>query len=159
MSSQPGDSIFDTDPLVAIDLSKIDPSWPLHVDTMDMSVGMISGGVDDVITISSNPNASPGYLYTTAITGAGTGADINGMSWTQPAPKLTLNGEDADIEINGVSLTKTLQSLQDRLNILRPNADLESRWDELRQVRERYQQLEQEILEKERAWKALQQRG
>ena len=152
MSSHPGDSIFDTDPLVAIDLSKIDASWPLSLD--NMSTPVISGGVDDVITITSDPNMSPGYLYTTAITGA-----ANGMSWTQPAPTLKLNGEDADIEINGVSLTKTLQSLQDRLNILRPNAELESRWEELRQVRERYQQLEQEILEKERAWSALQQRG
>lgn len=155
MSSQPEDSIFDTDPLVAIDLSKIDASWPLSLDNMDASV--ISGGVDDIITITSNPNASPGYLYTTAITGNGTG--INDLSWAQPSNKMTLNGDNADIEINGVSLTKTLQSLQDRLNILRPNADLESRWEELRQARERYQQLEQEILEKERAWNALQQRG
>ncbi len=151
MSSQPGDSIFDTDPLVAIDLSKIDASWPLSLD--NMSTPVISGGVDDVITISSNPNVSPGYLYTSSISG------INDVSWAQPSPTLKLNGEDADIEINGVSLTKTLQSLQDRLNILRPNVDLESRWEELRQVRERYQQLEQEILEKERAWNALQQRG
>ena len=151
MSSQPGDSIFDTDPLVAIDLSKIDASWPLSLDNMSTSV--ISGGVDDVITISSNPNVSPGYLYNSSIN------TINDISWAQPSNKMTLNGNDADIEINGVSLVQTLRSLQDRLNILRPNADLESRWDELRQARERYQQLEQEILEKERAWTALQQRG
>lgn len=151
MSSQPGDSIFDTDPLVAIDLSKIDASWPLSLDNMNASV--ISGGVDDVITISSNPNVSPGYLYNGSID------TINDLSWTRPSNKMTLNGDDADIEINGVSLVQTLRSLQDRLNILRPNADLESRWDELRQVRQRYQQLEQEILEKERAWTALQQRG
>ena len=151
MSSQPGDSIFDTDPLVAIDLSKIDVSWPLSLDSM--STPLISGGADDIITVTANPNVSPGYLYTSSISG------INEVSWAQPSPTLKLNGEDADIEINGVSLTETLKGLQDRLNILRPNADLESRWDELRQVRERYQQLEREILEKEQAWAALQQRG
>ena len=153
MSDKLGDSIFDTDPVIAIDLSKIDSSWPLNIDTMDMSAGMISGGVDDIITITANPNVSPGYLYTSSISGIGDGA------WTSPSPTLTLNGEDADIKINGVSLTETLKGLQDRLNILRPNADLESRWDELRQVRERYKQLEQEILEKERAWNTLQQQG
>ena len=78
------------------------------------------------------------------------------QSWTQPAPKLTLNGQDADIEINGVSLTETLKGLQDRLNILRPNADLESRWEQLRDLRQQYQRLEAELLEKERAWAMLQ---
>ena len=151
MSKQPGDSIFDTDPLVAIDLSKIDTAWPLSLDNMSTSV--ISGGVDDVITITANPNAHPGYLYSSSID------TINDLSWTQPSNKMTLKGDDADIEINGVSLVQTLQGLQDRLNILRPNADLESRWEELRQVRERYQQLEQEILEKEQAWRSLQQAG
>lgn len=140
MSSQPGTA--DTG-VVSLE------SW-----NMCNSPSMISGALDDIITVTVDPSASPGYLYTTAITGAS-----NGASWTQPAPKLTLNGEDADIEINGVSLTETLKGLQDRLNILRPNEDLESRWEELRQARERYQQLEREIIEKERAWNALQQQG
>ena len=149
MSSQP--NIDTLDPTVDLDSISLG-SW-----NMSHNLSSVSGALGDVFTVTADPNGHPGYLYTTAITGGGTG--INDVAWTSPSPTLKLNGKDADIEINGVSLTETLKGLQDRLNILRPNVDLESRWDELRQVRERYQRLEQEILEKERAWNALQQRG
>ena len=126
---------------------------------------------DDIYTISASDTCLP-IGPSTVITNGGVGSMLgtglytttssnitNGnwpQSWTQPAPKLTLNGQDADIEINGVSLTETLKGLQDRLNILRPNADLESRWEQLRDLRQQYQRLEAELLEKERAWAMLQ---
>lgn len=128
-------------------------------------------------------SGSTGQILTThgvdtiSITGAGTGytyspvTGSNGISavdWsntisvTSPvygamsnSGKLTLNGENADININGVSLVDTLKSLQDRLNILRPNVELEDEWDELRELGEKYRQLETELLEKKKMWEAL----
>jgi hypothetical protein len=54
------------------------------------------------------------------------------VNQTLKGGQLHLNGDDADININGESLMKTLQSLEQRLNILRPNTELEAEWDQMR---------------------------
>lgn len=75
---------------------------------------------------------------------------------------LTLDGENADIVLNGVSLVGTLQTIQqglgdlnDRLAILKPNPELEAEWDQLKQLAQQYRELEQQLLEKQQAWEAL----
>jgi hypothetical protein len=75
-------------------------------------------------------------------------------SWSTSAV-LDLKGDNADIKINGESLCDTLRSIQDRLNILRPNTELESQWDQLRELGEAYRRLEAELLEKQRMWDTL----
>ena len=69
--------------------------------------------------------------------------------------QLYLEGDDADIKINGESLMKTLQGLEQRLNILRPNPELEAEWDQLRELGDRYRQLETELMEKQKMWNKL----
>ena len=71
---------------------------------------------------------------------------------SQPSGQLELRGDKADVVINGVSLTETLQGIQDRLNMLRPNTELESDWNELRELGKQYRKLEAELLEKQRMW-------
>ena len=68
---------------------------------------------------------------------------------------MELRGEQADIVINGVSLNDTLRSIQDRLNMLRPNTELEADWDQLRSIGEQYRELEKQLNEKQRAWDLL----
>ena len=83
-------------------------------------------------------------------------------SWT-PTPTLTvdrggtiqLDGTNADIRINGESLMETLRGIQDRLNMLRPNSELEAEWDDLRRLGERYRKLEKKCQEKASMWKKL----
>jgi hypothetical protein len=74
---------------------------------------------------------------------------------SQPSGQLELRGEKADVVINGVSLKETLKGIQDRLNILHPNAELESDWNELRKLGEQYRKLEAELLEKQQMWSTL----
>lgn len=69
--------------------------------------------------------------------------------------KLMVNGKNADIEINGVSLMSTLRALEEKLNILRPNHELESEWDELRELGNQYRKLEAEFAEKTKMWDTL----
>ena len=66
-----------------------------------------------------------------------------------------LQGPNADIKINGASLNETLRGIQDRLNILTPNAALEEEWESLRCLGEQYRLLEKEILEKQQVWALL----
>ena len=74
---------------------------------------------------------------------------------TLKAGTLTLQGQEADIEINGVSLMTVLQGIQERLNILEPNRTLEAEWQELQALGEQYRKLEVELLEKQRTWSQL----
>jgi len=71
------------------------------------------------------------------------------------AGTLTLQGREADIEINGVSLMTVLQGIQERLNILQPNRTLEAEWHQLQELGEQYRALEAELLEKQRMWSQL----
>jgi len=69
--------------------------------------------------------------------------------------KMSITGEDADIEINGLSLKQTLTDLQERLAILQPNPELEKEFQELRDLRNKYMQLEKNLLEKKQVWETL----
>ena len=104
-------------------------------------------------TISSNGLTSgSGYTFTT-----GTGG---GSPWatntTLKGGQLELEGKDADVIIDGKSLLKTLQALEERLNILVPNQELEKEWNELRDLGEKYRKLEADLVEKANMWKVLQ---
>lgn len=63
-----------------------------------------------------------------------------------------INGK---LRINGVDIAKSLTKIEERLAILHPNSELESRWDELKRLREEYIRLETEIKEKEQMFQIL----
>ena len=100
-------------------------------------------------TVSSGINF-PNAVYTTASTGS---------PWVQSppmaGPKIRLEGADADIEINGVSLWATMQEISNRLNIMHVNPELETQWAELRELGEQYRKLEQQLKEKQATWDRL----
>ena len=69
--------------------------------------------------------------------------------------KIDLRGEAADITINGMSLKTTLEALQERLNWMQPNTELEAEWDQLRELGDRYRELEKQCKEKTQMWTKL----
>jgi flagellar motility protein MotE (MotC chaperone) len=69
--------------------------------------------------------------------------------------RLKLTGEGADVEINGKSLSKTIQALEQRLNMLVPNPELETEWEELRKLGEQYRALEAKLTEQGEMWTKL----
>jgi len=77
-------------------------------------------------------------------------------SQSQQSGRLVLNGSEADLVINGVSLSATLQGIQERLNILTVDPELEAKWHQLRELGKQYRTLEAELLEKQRMWETLQ---
>jgi hypothetical protein len=85
----------------------------------------------------------------------GSGAGEYHVNQTLKGGQLHLEGDDADININGESLMATLRSLEQRLNILRPNTELEAEWDQLRELGDQYRQLETELMEKQKMWNRL----
>ena len=124
-------------------------------DTIDLS--MLSTtviGTPYTVTTSLNPNAYSGGFT------AGTGWNTTGNTpWltqgTNVAPRINLDGDGADIVVNGESLVGMLRCIQERLNILTPNPTLETEWTELRELGEQYRKLEQHILDKQATWNRL----
>jgi len=90
-----------------------------------------------------------------------TNTTVGSSNWSMrdsnvtPSGQLNLTGNNADIVINGQSLNATLTSIQERMGILVPNADMEAEWDELRELAERYRELEKLCKEKSTVWNKL----
>jgi hypothetical protein len=84
-----------------------------------------------------------------------TDTTVMSVSQQQNSGVVELRGEKADIVVNGESMMQTLRNIQDRLNMLRPNPELEAEWDQLRAVGEQYRKLESEFNEKSKMWNTL----
>ena len=63
--------------------------------------------------------------------------------------------EGGDFKIGERSLKDFMDKVEQRLAILRPNEGLEARWDELKELGDRYRELEKELQEKEKMWDIL----
>ena len=130
-------------------LEEILSEWALDqgkdADTysVDLSGVYSSVSLTSPYTVSSGINF-PNAVYTTSTVNS---------PWVQSppmaGPKIRLEGADADIEINGVSLWRTMQEISNRLNIMHTNPELETQWSELRELGEQYRKLEQHILDKQ----------
>jgi hypothetical protein len=116
-----------------------------------------STAIPNTITIPST-NTVPNYGYyinTSGTTGTNPTWTINPSTTNN---QLTVKGDaefEGDIKIKGKSLNESLERIEERLAILRPNEDLEKRWEDLRALRNAYKELEAEIIEKEKAWDIL----
>ena len=69
--------------------------------------------------------------------------------------KMYLEGEGADIEINGKSLSSAIANIEERLAILHCNPELEAEFQELHQLGEEYRKVEKQLMEKKTIWDNL----
>jgi hypothetical protein len=63
--------------------------------------------------------------------------------------------KDCDLKLGNISIRTFLERIEQRLEILHINPELESQWDELKELGDRYRQLEKELLEKNKVWDIL----
>ena len=104
---------------------------------------------NDTYTINAN-SSSPWAIG--SVTGANYATNITDRNQTG---KISIKGENADLDINGVSLKDFMQRVEQRLAILTPDARLEAEWEELRTLGERYRKLEKEILDRMKTFDIL----
>jgi hypothetical protein len=128
--------------------NKISPATNVTVDTIDCS----SAGLNwnDLYSVTVPTNSS--YTYTT-----GTSA---GNPWITANDHNTLSVKgdadfDGDVRVQGRSLAEFMQQVEQRLNMLQPNPELEAEWDQLRELGERYRELERKCKEKVEIWRTL----
>ena len=96
-----------------------------------------------------------GYTYTTNTTNPFLATGSNPAMVVSQGGSIEIKGEDADIKINGKSMTTWMEAVEERLNILTPNPELEADWDDLRRLGQRYRALERKCKEKAQMWEAL----
>jgi len=104
---------------------------------------------NDTYTINAN-SSSPWAIG--SVTGANYATNITDRNQTG---KISIKGENADLDINGVSLKDFMQRVEQRLAILTPDSRLEAEWEELRTLGERYRKLEKEILDRMKTFDIL----
>ena len=99
------------------------------------------------------PVTGAGVTYTTA-TGASTWAtNITVDPYYTKTPKVQIT--DSDIEIDGLSLRKTLVTMHERMAIMQPNPELEKEFTELKECADRYRELEKKLLDQKKMWETL----
>ena len=157
-------SIDDTD---TITLSNWDSplSTSLSTDysytaTLGTPTSITSGGSGATLTTAGGGlmwgNVGTPYTYTGA-PGTLTSAGGNWTTYNQPTI-LKVEGDaefKGEVTIKGVKLDDRLTAIEERLGILRPNNDLEGKWEKLKALGEEYRKMEKEILEGEDIWATL----
>jgi hypothetical protein len=140
--------------------------WNISTRESTMPWGQITaaqsatGGIHQVGHIGLSPNVytnnSPYQTLTTTGTGLNIGSSATDYNMkVEQSGQIDIKGEKADIRINGKSMNKWMEQVEQRLNILTPNPELEKEWDDLRRLGERYRKLEKKCQEKARMWEAL----
>jgi len=130
-------------PLVSAFSANAIPNVNISPNTGGYTIGGFNG--------ASNTNA----VWTTNTTAAGNFHISDSAAGLDASGKLSLNGKNADISINGKSLKDWMEKVEERLAILHPNEKLEDQWEELKELGIRYRALEAEIIEKEKVWATL----
>jgi hypothetical protein len=112
----------------------------------------------------------PAYTVTSgtgAVGASGQTLTTNGTAWNWntisvdpnlQGSSLQVKGDanfEGDVKIKGKSIADSLERIEERLAILRPNEELEEKWEQLRGLRKAYMELEAEIIEKQEMWDIL----
>jgi len=151
---------------VAVDFSDMTQTWGEngHSDSFQIS----SGSLTDTLNIGASapyqygttiipPIVPQNQIYTFSNTCPNTSPSYNDitMGSFNPSNKISINGPDADIEINGESVVSMLRDIRDRLNMIQVSEEMEQEWDELRTLREKYEAKLIECREKSKMWNTL----
>jgi hypothetical protein len=108
---------------------------------LTIGAGGSSGSGSGTISITGPGTGYNNSVLTSTGTGASTWANNTGAKLTTKG-QMHLEGEDADIVMNGVSLKEILNGITDRLSILQPKPELLAKYENLREAYEHYKTLE-----------------
>lgn len=158
------DNSKDTDDLLIIDDSADDTITLIGSTSLDHNYGAVPPELLttlDSISLTSPVTYAASNTFTlntpnTVWTTTGTGT--SGVDWSigkNQSASISLKGEDADIDINGKSMKSWMEQVEQRLNILTVNPELEDEWTELKELGDRYRELEKRCKEKADVWTKL----
>lgn len=127
---------------------------PITQKELDQYLGNYSINIDDTILTSSMAsstyNYSPSHYGNITITNGATGSTLsnnfNGSFYTTSPPSgLHVSGTaefEGDVKIKGVSILETLEKIEKRLCILKPDPEKLEHFEALKKAYEHYKTLE-----------------
>ena len=115
------------------------------VDTITIDSSLYASGQSITSPITYTYDPSNVVWSNSTATGASVNIDTNGINVK----------EGGDIKIGSKSLSDAIEAIEERLAILNPNPELEERWEQLKELRKQYIELEKDLLEKEKIMKIL----
>jgi hypothetical protein len=121
-------------------------------DTISITAALDNMSISSPYTVTG----AIGTNFPNSIYSLGTGTTTAPWLTSNPTgAKIQLDGENADIEVNGWSLVDAVKRIEQRLDLFQPNPELEAEWEELRALGEQYRRLEQHIKEKQATFDRL----
>ena len=127
---------------------------------MSKATPVFSGNI-----LQSNTFVSSNTLITNAYNNNGIGKVTSSFTISDNNSNVLVNldlsnksfnlSKDCDLKLGNISIRTFLERIERRLEILHINPELESQWDELKELGDRYRQLEKELLEKNKVWDIL----
>jgi len=136
-------------------------SYPIPQNTMNTMASptvVTTNNTSGVYVNNITSGSSGQFLYSN-----GTGPAWNDtitLSTISTPHTLHVKGDaefEGDIKLKGQSLNDILDKIEERLAILHPNINLEEKWENLRELRKQYRELEADIMEKEKIMEILKQ--
>ena len=164
-----------SDELRVISLYDSDSVSPLDLSNIFNNTTYISGNTSpwgNLITGSGGGGGSNGAIYG-AVAGSSGGGGLGSVTtghsynWNQTnwpsigqinPGEIHVQGDanfEGDIKVKGKSILESLEKIEEKLAIFRPNEELEKKWDKLRELRNQYVEMEKDIIEKEKIWETL----
>ena len=138
----------DTDTVDTITISDIGAT--IDLASMSASYGYTGGGL--------SVGVAPSYSYNPYVISAGSNSWATTAVAAHPSGTIELQGENADIRVNGESLMDALKEIKEQLRIpghITRNAELEKDFEDLRDLATEYEKKVEEYKEKKRAWDIL----
>jgi hypothetical protein len=136
---------------MATDTSTGEDYVDINIDLSDiMSSSMSTNGTNYQDIYSVTMPSTGGYTFATNTTNPW--LTVNDHSTLSVSGDADFNGE---VRVQGRSLAEFMEQVEQRLNMLQPNPELEQEWDELRELGERYRELERQCTEKAKMWQTL----
>lgn len=169
-----GDTGNLSDELKIINLYDADSVSPLDLSSIFNNTTYISGNTNpwgNLITGSGGSGGSSGAILGAGGGGSGSVTTGHNYNWNQTnwtsigtgigqinPGELHVQGDanfDGDIKVKGKSILESLEKIEEKLAIFRPNEELEKKWEKLRELRNQYVEMEKDIIEKEKIWETL----
>ena len=129
----------------------------LFADTITLTPSALNsyGYVPSEHTTYTSSVWNPSSLTSPQTITTGTSAPWATFNPNTTSAKIQLDGENADITVNGWSLVDAVKRIEQRLGLFQPNPELEAEWSDLRELGEQYRQLEQHIKDKQATFDRL----
>lgn len=105
--------------------------------TGNVTIGNVSTGASGQwLTTTGASNTAFGY------TSSGSNGTWGNVTSTSPSSTIEIKGEDADVVINGKSLSKFMETMESRLAILQPDLEKLEHFSALKKAYDHYKALE-----------------